>query len=92
MFNIGDLVTGKARSFERSIYRFVLPIDDLIGDYEIVSCKWQTDFERFQKRYTREHHEFRLATKMETLTSSTKSHHRLFDLLADLKIIRIEYY
>jgi len=88
-FKIGDLVTGTARHYERSIYRLIKDLDGHEGIYRIVSYKgkvFKDDPSNGKLDYNREHSEFRLPTWMEIKISSTRSHHRLFDMLELLGI------
>jgi hypothetical protein len=91
MFNIGDLVTGHNRSYQRSIYQLESIVDSNYGIYKFISYKSQTYDELVRKGYSqgqlfthRAHNEFRLATKMEILYSCTKTHARLFIFLYKL--------
>jgi hypothetical protein len=101
MFKLGDLVTGKDRSYERSIYKLVAQHNDNTGIYEIVSFKGRTNelivSELLAKgvsqsdinsvtQHLRNHSEFRLATWLEIKRSSTNSHHVLMAFLWKLDV------
>lgn len=89
-FRLGSLVTGGDRHYERSIYRLDKDLNGYVGQYRIISYRGKVftddDLANGRLDYQREHAEFRLATWMEIKVSSTRSHHRLFDLLAKLGI------
>lgn len=79
-FKVGDLVTGKNRSYRRSIYKLVRADDNSVGTYGIVSFNGQTQFTSGQtgRRY---HSEFRLASAFEVKISASDLAERAFDKL-----------
>jgi hypothetical protein len=92
-FKKGALVTGKNRSYKRSIYKFIKPTADPdIGIFEFISLNGQTrkDHQRMAKqpvsayKMPRDYAEFRLATWFEVKSSTTKTHHKLMSVLRRL--------
>lgn len=102
MFNINDLVTGKNRSYKRSIYRYIGPHEDspeTMGYYQFVTLgnttvkQWK-DRGADPKQYTfpRDHDEFRLATPEEIEESdNVVTEYAVRSLLHKLKVISLDY-
>lgn len=84
----GELVTGRDRHYERSIYEFIKDEGGGEGLYKIHAYKGRTDFTQVKEFYNRDHNEFKLATWIEIKCASSRSHIELKNFLSLLKIIR----
>lgn len=89
MFKIGEFVTGKDRSFTRSIYVLMEDLDGTFGIYKPVAYNGREVFTVQARRYTHRqpHAEFKSASRYEVTTAGYTPRVALIDLLYKLGII-----
>jgi hypothetical protein len=96
MFEPGDLVTGKDRSYKRSIYKILSSTEDpdiVLVEFQSLGYKnvqmWKDNgASQSSYQFFREYSEFRLATRQEIDESSnTKTQYALIRLLKKLGMV-----
>ena len=91
MFEVGTLVTGKVRTYERSIYRVADCMDARRGKFEFIALSGRTQAILRQCGYKEEqffserlYSEFRVATPLEIKRAHTTTHRLLAHLISQL--------